>query len=515
MTNLVEPVAETVDSRSEAPAVWEDGAVLTYAELWERAGRFARGLSERDIGPGERVGIYLPNVTEYVIAFYGTLRAGCVVVPMNPQYRRREIEHLLADSGTRAVVTLEANVPEVEAVRADTDVDHVVSVGGDGATPFEAFLEEEPLPTVDRADDDTAAQPYTSGTTGTPKGVLLSHRNLAWTTQVNVDVPDLGPDDRLLGVLPLFHIYGMVVVMNGALYAGSTFYAMPEWTAEDALELFETEGITVFFGVPAMFNDLVNHPEVDDESLSSIRFANSGGDSIPLDVLERFESLAETELYEGYGLTETSPTSHAGRPGERRKGSVGRPLPGVESKVVDEDFETVEPVAEGPVDEDAVDLDEITGEIVIAGPNVMQGYYDLPEANEAAFTEEDGTRWLHTGDVGYWDEDGYFFVVDREKHVIVSGGYNVYPREIEELLYEHEAIAEAAVVGLPDERRGETVAAYVVPTPNSSLTADEVREYCLDQLAAYKHPREVAIVEELPRTATGKVQKFRIREESA
>lgn len=511
MANLVEPVAASVADHPDAPAVWEDGDELTYAELWELAGRFAGGLADRGVEPGDRVAIYLPNITEFVVAFYGTLRAGGVVVPMNPQYKAREIEHLLADSEAEVVVTLEENLSEVDAVRDETALEHVVTVGEED--PLEDFLAAEPLETVDRADDDIAVQPYTSGTTGTPKGVLLSHHNLQFTTEVNVDVPDLGPDDRLLGVLPLFHIYGMAVVMNGALYAGSTFYAMPEWEPGEALERFEQEGITVFFGVPAMFNDLVNHPEVDSEALSSIRFANSGGDSIPIDVLERFEELAGTEVFEGYGLTETSPTTHAGRPGERRKGSVGRPLPGVQATVVDEDFKTVPPVEEGPIDEEEADLEAITGEIVIAGPNVMQGYYELPEANEAVFTEVDGTRWLHTGDIGYRDEDGYYYVIDREKHVIVTGGYNVYPREVEEVLYEHPAVAEAAVVGLEDERRGQTVVAYVVPTPDADATPDDIREYCLAELAAYKHPREVTFVNELPRTATGKVQKFRIRDE--
>ena len=243
-----------------------------------------------------------------------------------------------------------------------------------------------------------------------------------------------------------------------------------------------------------------------------MRFANSGGDSLPTAVMEGFEELYGIELYEGYGLTETSPVTHANSPGYRRPGSIGQPIEGVEAMIITEEFEPAERVERGPVDEERVDLDAISGELVISGPNVMKGYHDRPEANEEVFTEKDGKRWFHTGDVGYWDEENFFYIVDREKHVIVTGGYNVYPREVEELLYEHPAVADAAVVGIPDERRNETVKAFVVPVPDSEVSAEAIKEYCLANLAAYKHPREVEFREELPRTTTGKVQKFELAE---
>ena len=264
-------------------------------------------------------------------------------------------------------------------------------------------------------------------------------------------------------------------------------------------------------GVPAMYNDLVNQPDAEEFDLSSLRFVNSGGSSLPVEVLRRFEDLFGLELYEGYGLTETAPVTHFNSPEARRVGSIGRTLDGVDAMIVDEEFESIEPVSEGPVDESETDLDTITGELVIAGPNVMKGYHDRPEANEEVFTEYEGRRWFHTGDIGYWDAEDFFYIVDREKHMIVTGGYNVYPREVEELLFEHPDVADAAVVGIPDERRGETVKAFVVPTPNSDVTEDDIREFCLERLAEYKHPREVAFVEELPRTTTGKVQKFELR----
>jgi long-chain acyl-CoA synthetase len=523
MTNLVTAVADTVDSAPEAPAIAFNGQEVSYGAFWERTGRFAKALDERGIGEGDRIGVYLPNLPQFVTAFYGTLRAGAVVVPMNPQYKAREISHLLGNSGAKAVVSLAENVDDVLEVAQDTDVEHVVSVGetdSETAVDFEAFLASDTLASdtldvVERADDDVAVQPYTSGTTGTPKGVLLTHHNLAWTTRANADVPPGGfqASDRLIGTLPLFHIYGMSVVMNGAMYSGGTYYPVPAWDAQTVMDQLETDEITIMFGVPAMFNDMINQPNAAEYDFDALRFVNSGGASLPIEVLERFESLYGVQLNEGYGLTETSPVTHANTVDARRKGSIGRPLEGVQAKVVTDAFEEVPRVEEGPVNEADVALHEITGELVVAGPNVMKGYYGLPEANEEAFTEFDCTRWFHTGDICYWDEDDFFYVVDREKHMIVTGGYNVYPREVEELLFEHEAVADAAVVGVPDDRRGETVKALVVLTPGAKTTPAEIKQYCLDTLAEYKHPREVEFVEELPRTTTGKVQKFKIRDE--
>ncbi|WP_049923719.1 long-chain-fatty-acid--CoA ligase [Halopiger djelfimassiliensis] len=519
MTNLVTNVASAVEAHGDRTAIGFRGAETSYEELWAQTGAFAAALDERGVGEGDRVAIYLPNVPPFVIAFHGTLRAGGVVVPMNPQYKAREIEHLLADSDASVVVTLADLVPFVEEVRDETGVEHVVSVGsasdaGD-ATPFEAFLESDTLDIVDRDDDDLAVLPYTSGTTGQPKGVQLTHRNLSSNANAASElIPDgIGPGDKQLGVLPLFHIYGMTVVMNATLFNGGAYFPMPEWDAQEAVSLIENEELTLMHGVPAMYNDIINQPDAETFDLSSLRLCGVGGAGIPVEVLRRFEELYEPKLYEGYGLTETSPVTHFNSPvSGRRVGSIGKTVPGVDSKVVTEEFEPVPPVEEGPLDESEADLDEITGEIVVAGPNVMEGYYGLPDANETAFTDEDGTRWFHTGDLGYHDEDGFFYVVDREKHMIVTGGYNVYPREVEELLFEHPAVADAAVTGIPDERRGETVKAFIVPTPDADVTADEIREYCLENLAEYKHPREVEFVEELPRTTTGKVQKFKLRE---
>jgi long-chain acyl-CoA synthetase len=519
MSNLVSNVGRVVEEQPENLAVAYDDHEFSYRELWGQIGAFASGLSEAGVGEGDRVALYLPNLPQFVVGFHGTLRAGGVVVPMNPQYKAREIEYLLSDSEASVVVALADLVPFIEEVREDTNVDTVVTVGGetDAGPTFEEFVGEPSFETVDRADDDVACQPYTSGTTGQPKGVLLTHENLRSNAEVSATLaPGEGtvPDDRMLGVLPLFHIYGMTVTMNATLFSGGSYWPLPSWDVNQALETIESAGITMFHGVPAMYNDIINTDTEGERDLSGLRLCGVGGAGIPEEVLRRFEQLYDATIYEGYGLTETSPVTHFNSPDAgRRVGSIGKVLPEVSAMVVDENFAEVPPVERGPVDEEEVDLDEITGEIVISGPNVTKGYHNRPEANEASFSEHDGKRWFHTGDVGYHDEDGFFYVVDREKHVIVTAGYNVYPREVEELLFEHEAVAEAAVVGIPDERRGETVKAYVVTVPGADVTEDDIRDYCLANLAEYKHPREVAFVEELPRTTTGKVQKFELVEQ--
>lgn len=514
MTNLISDVDSTVDAHAEETALWYEERDISYRAFWSQVRQFSSALKARGIEPGDRVGIYLPNLPQYVVGFFGTLHAGGVVVPMNPQYKAREIEHLLADSEAQVVLTLADLVPYVDQVKAETAVEHVVSVGdSEGAESLAAFTDVSDAAStpVERDDDAVAVQPYTSGTTGTPKGVLLTHQNLAWDARAVSKLIEGGvrPDDRFLGALPLFHIYGMTVTMLSTLFEGGSYYPVPEWDAQRVVSLIENQQLTVMHGVPAMFNDLINQENATEADLSSLRFVNSGGSSLPVEVLERFEELYDVELYEGYGLTETSPVTHANQPGSRRPGSIGKPLDGVASRIVDGAGEELPPVERGPLEDDA-DLDSVTGELLVHGPNVMTGYADLPAANEGAFTERNGKQWFHTGDIGYYDEDGFFYVVDREKHMINTAGYNVYPREVEELLFEHPAVADAAVIGVPDERRGETVAAFVVPSGDA--TPEEIKQYCLDNLAEYKHPRDVEFVEELPRTTTGKVQKFELRD---
>jgi long-chain acyl-CoA synthetase len=523
MTNLVSHLREVVREQPEKTAVSVAGNGTTYSKLWAMTGRFAAGLVERGVEPGDAVALYLPNLPQFVVGFHGTLRAGGVVVPMNPQYKAREIGHMLSDSEAAAVLTTTDRVPEIAEVHDETDVRFIVTADGEGefSTGFADFLGTDAdfdfWELAGRDDDDLAVQPYTSGTTGDPKGVELTHGNLAANTHAAADlVPDgVGTEDASLGALPLFHIYGMTVVMNATLLNGGTFYPVAEWDAGRALELVDGDDLSILHGVPAMYNDLVHHEAADDHDLSSVRLAGVGGSGMPVEVLHAFEDQFDPTLYEGYGLTETSPVTHFNAPSwGRRVGSIGKPLQDVEAMVVDDEFEPVDPVEEGPIDEDGADLDDVTGELVVSGPNVMRGYHHQPAADQEAFTQYEGTRWFHTGDVAYHDEDGYYYVVDRKSDLVVTGGYNVYPREVEELLFEHEAVADAAVVGVPDERRGETVKAYVVAAPGADADADAIREFCREHLAEYKHPRIVEFVDELPRTSTGKVQKFRLREQA-
>jgi len=518
VTNLVRTIESVVESQPDRPAVVYEDHELSYGEFWAQTGQFAAALREHGAEPGDRVALYLPNLPQFVVAFHGALRAGCAVVPMNPQYKSREISHLLSDSGATTVVALADVVPFVEDVWDDTSVERVVTVGGDTetGTPFREFLTEGDDSVAERADDDVAVQPYTSGTTGKPKGVQLTHRNLTSNAEQSIGIVegDVQPEDRKIGVLPLFHIYGMTVTMNAALFAGAAFYPLPTWDAQEAMALVADADLTLFDGVPAMYNDVINQPNAEEFDLSSLRQCTVGGSGIPIEVLRRFEELYPVKIYEGYGLTETSPVTHFNSPNwGRRVGSIGKPLEGIDARIVTEDFEDVPPIETGPVDEDDADMDEITGELVVAGPNVMKGYSGLPEANEEAFTERAGKRWFHTGDLGYHDEDGYFYVVDRKKHMINTAGYNVYPREVEELLFEHDAVADVAVAGIPDDRRGETVKAFVVTAPDADVTEDELKQFCLERLAEYKHPREIEFVDELPRTTTGKVQKFELVDE--
>jgi long-chain acyl-CoA synthetase len=514
MGNLVDNIRQAASEAPDRTAMSYRDETWTYRELVGAIDAFAGGLQEAGFD-GDRVAIYLPNLPPFVFAYHGTLQTGGVVVPMNPQYQAREIEHLLADSHARVVVTLTDLVPFVRKVESATDVEGIVTVDGatEGTRAFREFLGEPGNDVADVDGDELAVLPYTSGTTGKPKGVQLTHDNLAGNANQVVEALPGGmqPSDKMLGVLPLFHIYGMNVVMNATLFGGGSYHPLPTWDVDQAVQLIEDEQLTLMHGVPAVYNDLITHEDAEDFDLSSLRLGGVGGAGIPREVLRRFEELYDVELYEGYGLTETSPVTHFNSPNwGRRVGSIGKTLPGVEAKIVDENFEDVAPVEQGPVDEETADLEAITGEILVAGPNVMQGYLGLPEANEASFTHRDGTRWFHTGDIGYHDEDGYFYVVDRKKHMILSKGYNVYPREIEELLFEHEDVAEAAVVGEPDDEYGELVKAYVVPAPGSDVDPEAIQEYCLENLAAYKHPREVEIVDELPRTTTGKVKKHEL-----
>jgi long-chain acyl-CoA synthetase len=361
---------------------------------------------------------------------------------------------------------------------------------------FEKILAgvDEPLrEVVDRDAEDTAVILYTSGTTGTPKGAELTHRNLIRNTEVTYGLTDTSEDDVLLGALPLFHAFGQTCSLNATMATGGTLSLIPRFDPGKALEIIERDKITIFQGVPTMFTAMLHHPGHENVDVSSLRVCVSGGSAMPVEVMRGFEEEFGCKVLEGYGLSETSPVASFNHPDrERKPGTIGQPIEGVEMKVVDDEGNEV---AQGEV-----------GEIVIRGHNVMKGYWRKPEATDEAI--RDG--WFHSGDMGKVDEEGYFSIVDRKKEMIIRGGYNVYPREIEEVLYEHPAVQEAAVIGVPDERMGEEVGAAVVLKAGQEVSEDELRGFLKDQLAAYKYPRRVWFTDELPKGPTGKILKREI-----
>ncbi len=499
--NLAKLLDAAAERFGERPAIVFEDHEISYAELADVSARFAGGLRRLGIQPGDRVAVYLPNLPQFVVAIWGIFKAGAVPTPMNPQLRAREIAYQLQDSKAKAIIGLLPLLQEMEKAVADAPGVRIITVGGKSRhTRFRELLSAEPL-FVERADDDIALQPYTSGTTGRPKGVLLTHKNLISNVKAVTKLfPLSSEEDRILIPIPMFHITGMTVLMLSPLTRGSTIYPMIRWDSEEALRLIDTHKITDFLSVPTIYIDLLHHPKLTEYDLSSLRICSSGGARMPVPVMEAWEAKTGVPIYEGYGLTETSPVTHTNLAApERRPGSIGWPIEETECKIVDEKGEEV-PTGE-------------VGELMIRGPQIMKGYHNNPEATKEAI-EPDG--FFHTGDLAYRDEEGYYYIVDRVKDMINVGGLNVYPKEVEHVLYEHPAVAECAVVGVPDERKGETVKAFVVLKSGyepSDQLAEEIRQHAIAEIAAYKHPRQIEFVTELPKTASGKIQKYRLKGE--
>jgi long-chain acyl-CoA synthetase len=490
--NLASLLTESAQRTPEAPAIRLSENELSYAVLDDQSARLATLLREKGLEQGDRVGVMLPNVPQFPIAYYGVLRAGCVVVPMNVLLKRREIAFYLEDSGAKLLLAWHGFAEEAAAGAADAGAE-LVEV--EPASFAAALAEPEPTPGLaDTAEDDTAVILYTSGTTGKPKGAELTHLNLHRNAEISSRTTcEIAEGDVVLGALPLFHSFGQSVGMNSSLLVGACLTLVPKFDPGEALATMERDKVTHFYGVPTMFGALLHHPERESYDTSTLRNCITGGASMPVEVLRGFEETFEAKVLEGYGLSETSPVSSSNHPDQERKpGSIGTPIEGVEMKVVDEDDNEVE---QGEV-----------GEIVIRGHNIMKGYWQRPEATEEAMRG----GWFHSGDMARTDEDGYFYIVDRKKDLIIRGGYNVYPREIEEVLYEHPAIQEAAVVGVPHDELGEEVGAAVVLCQGQSLDADELKSYVKEQVAAYKYPRKIWFVDELPKGPTGKILKREI-----
>jgi long-chain acyl-CoA synthetase len=490
--NLASIVTESAGREPGAVAVRLDGQELSYAELEERSARLAALLRERGVEPGDRVGVMLPNVPEFPISYYGVLRAGGVVVPMNVLLKRREIAFYLEDSGTRLLLAWHGFAAEARDGAADAGAE-LIEV--EPAAFAELIAGCEPVPGLaDTAEDDTAVILYTSGTTGKPKGAELTHFNLSRNADIaSRTTCEIGAGDVVLGSLPLFHSFGQTVAMNASLRVGATLALLPKFDPGEALETMQRDAVTHFYGVPTMYGALLHHPGREEYDTSSLRTCITGGASMPVEVLRGFEEAFGCIVLEGYGLSETSPVASSNHPGmERKPGSIGTPLEDVEMRVVNEDDE---PVPQGEI-----------GEIVIRGHNVMKGYWRRPDATEEAMRG----GWFHSGDMARVDEDGYFFIVDRKKDLIIRGGYNVYPREVEEVLYEHPKIREAAVIGVPHDEWGEEIGAAVVLHEGEQLPPEEVSEYVKERIAAYKYPRVVWFMDDLPKGPTGKILKREI-----
>jgi long-chain acyl-CoA synthetase len=518
------------------------GTKLTYARFSSLANRFATGLQRLGIKKGDRVAIALPNIPQYPIAFYGALRAGAVVVPTNPLYTEREIQHQLADSGARFIVMLDMFYPIVRTVRANTDLEHIIITSPTDYLspmlqrlyPFSQLRAQHPKPLLTEKElhrdkmlhvmsdmlgshtkggvevfnlpvrasgDDLAVLQYTGGTTGLSKGAMLTHRNLlANVLQTRSWNPNAREGSEVvLCVAPFFHSYGLTVGMNYPILSAATMILLPQFKSKEVVTTIRRYHPTQLPGIPTMYIAIMRAIGKHAADLRSIKYCISGASALPAKVRMDWEAVTEGKLVEGYGLSEAAPVTHCNPlNGDIRDGSIGLPLPEVESMILDQ--KTLEPAPIGT-----------EGEIMVKGPNIMQGYWNRPDETASILFE----GWMHTGDIGKMDEEGYFYVIDRSKDMIKTSGFNVYPREVEEVLLLQPCVAEAAVIGIPHEYRGETIAAVIVLKPGfepSEDTRDEIIAYCKKELTPYKVPKFIEFRESLPKTLIGKVLKRELRE---
>jgi len=491
-SNIAVWVADRALSDPHLPAIKQGDTILSYASLDGAASRFATLLASRGVQRGDRVALTMPNVAYFPIAYYAILRLGAVVVPMNPLLKAGEIAFAWSDAGARVAVVFPLFAEEARKAATTTGTEVIVTVPQE----FEhALTQTEPTDRVAQVEpSDTAVILYTSGTTGEPKGAELSHANLSSNARTTIEtlMPN-GPGDVLFGGLPLFHSFGQTCGLNAAMAGGACLTLLPKFDGEQALRIVDEDRVTIFLGVPTMYMALLAVKDPERFSTSTVRVGASGGASLPVEVLRGVEQRFGFPLLEGYGLSETSPVASFNHPDRPTKpGSVGTPIRGVEFALHDEDGNEVP--------------DGAIGEIVIRGENVMKGYWNRPDATAEAMRG----GWFHTGDLATRDRDGYYFIVDRKKDLIIRNGFNVYPREVEEVLYTHPAVAEAAVFGIPDPVHGEEVAALVTLKDGATATPEELRDFVADQIAAYKYPRVVRFGE-LPKGPTGKILKREIK----
>jgi long-chain acyl-CoA synthetase len=505
MLNLAHFLDVTAAEHPEVPCVILDERRLSYAEVASAAKRVANALKAKGIGKGDKVAMMIANTPHFPIIYYGILQTGAIVIPVNVLFQYHEIEHYLRDS--EAVAFFAFKMFEPQAVRAFRNVEtchHLIicSAPTDMDTPEvgENFMHlmmqsSDQFDTVQTMPDDTAVILYTSGTTGAPKGAELTHFNLFFNAYYSSHaITKVTPGDVALATLPLFHSFGQSCIMNASVLGAGTMSLLPRFETKKCLEVIARDKVKLVALVPTMYAFLLNEPDYADYDVSSIKIAVSGGAALPEDVHRRFKERYGLDILEGYGLSETSPVASFHLEGmEVKVGSIGKPIWGVDMCIKKGDGSIA---AVGEV-----------GEICIRGHNIMKGYFNRPEATKEAIID----GWFHSGDIGRQDEDGYFFIVDRKKDLIIRGGMNIYPREIEEVLYQHPKVLEAAVIGIPDELRGEEVKVFVAPKEGVELVASEIESYIEEHLAKYKWPKEIEVLKELPKGPTGKLLKRELR----
>lgn len=499
--NVAYLVRESAKEHPDKAALLFDGGSLTFGQVDALSNQLAAGLRSKGFGRGTKIALQLPNIPQFVIAYFGILKAGCVVVPMNVLLKAPEVAFQLGNSQAKALISWAGTAEEAEKAVGSAGVEHLYFVNTPGTPtattgePFEALFggELDAPALMEQCDPgETAVLIYTSGTTGKPKGAELTHFQLLMNAETPGRLFGIRDDDVVLAALPLFHVFGLSSLLNVCMRFGATVSLMPRFDAAKALEVILRDRVTVFEGVPTMYLALLHHPGVTDEDVASLRIGVSGGASLPAEVLDAFEKKFGILILEGYGLTESASTTTFNVSAEERRAySVGKPIWGVEVEIWGDADRVLSPGKSH------------VGEVVIRGVNVMKGYYNDPKATEAAFTR----GWMRTGDLGYFDDDGYLFIVDRKKDLIIRGGYNVYPREIEEVLYAHPGVAEAAVIGVPDSRLGEEIKAFIVPRSGVTLTREEITEFVKEQVAAYKYPRIIEFCSDLVHGPTGKILK--------
>jgi 4-coumarate--CoA ligase len=495
---LSQLVLRKVAEQPDKPALIDGptGRTLTYAQLDDAARRLAGGLVARGFQPGDVVGIMAPNCPEYAVVFHGVAMAGGTVTTINPTYTQGEVHHQLTDAGPTILITVSMFLECASGAVEGTSVKETFLL--DGAPNFTSLFGEPIAEHVAVSPDATVALPYSSGTTGLSKGVVLTHRNLVANIPQTVTPADLTDDERIIAFLPFFHIYGMQVIMNGSLAQGATVITMPRFDLEQFLQLHQDYKITRSFIAPPVAVALAKHPIVDDYDLSALEQIFSGAAPLSADLALEVGKRLGCEVVQGYGMTELSPVSHLTPKGQFKPGSVGVTAPNTETMIVD-------PVTQQPL---GIDAD---GEVWVRGPQVMAGYLNNPQAT-ADTIDSDG--WLHTGDIGHIDEDGHLYIVDRLKELIKYKGFQVAPAELEALLLTHPGVADAAVIGRPDEEAGEIPVAFVVLKPGQDLSEDDIKEFVKSQVATYKQLREVHFIDAVPKSASGKILRRVLRDQS-